>query len=354
MKPLPIVRPWEGVLPAQARGAVVPAAAFWLAWGLACAALHRNAWLVLSAQLWIAYSAVWLALLAFAHVTRGRSAGLGAMGATAVVAALLGELLAQPVAADFQPSRLAVLDTWTRGALLPLFALGMQVPGIVLRRREQRRHAARLERARQSAALAELARQVTEAELKTLQAQVEPHFLYNTLASVQYLVRHDPRRADAMLTHLHDYLRNALPAMRAPQSTLRREFALARAYLGVIQLRLGERLVVDVELPDALAEAAFPPLMLATLVENAVKHGAEPSPAPVRIAVRAVQAGGVLEASVVDDGCGLGAGPAAPGSGIGLANVAQRLATLHGDAASLVVEAASPRGVRAAIRIPFS
>ncbi len=344
------------MLPDRARGAVLPAASFWLAWGLACAVLHRTPWLVLTAQLWVAYSAVWLALFAFARFARERERGqgLGAMVATAVVAALVGELVAQPLATDFQPSRLATLDGWTRGALLPLFALAMQVPGVVLRQREQRRHAARLERARQAAALAELSRQVTEAELKTLQAQVEPHFLYNTLASVQYLVRHDPARADAMLTHLHDYLRSALPAMRAPQSTLRREFALARAYLAVIALRLGERLVVDVELPEELADVPFPPLMLATLVENAVKHGVEPALAPVRVTVCAARVGDQLEVSVVDDGCGLSHAAPAPGSGVGLANLAERLASLHGAAAGLAVESREPRGVRAVIRIPLA
>ena len=354
LTPYPIVPAWEGMLPDRARGAILPAACFWLAWGLACALLHRTPWLVLTAQLWIAYAVVWLALFAFARVARGRAQGLGAMVAAAVVAALVGELVAQPFATDFQASRLATLDGWTRDALLPLFALAMQVPAIVLRQGERRRHAARLERARQAAELAELSRQVTAAELKTLQAQVEPHFLYNTLASVQYLVRHDPARADAMLAHLHDYLRNALPSMRAPQSTLRREFALARAYLGVMALRLGERLVVDVELPDALADLPFPPLMLATLVENAIKHGVEPAPGVVRVTVRAARVGDAIEASVTDDGCGFSDKPPAPGSGVGLANLAERLATLHGAAASLVVESATPRGVRATIRIPIA
>ena len=361
----PIVPGWEGdsLLPEGGWRAAAPAAAFWIPWGVACALLHRTPWLVLAAQLWLAYSVVWLALAVQAHRARPATPTLLWIAIVSDAAAVVGEALALPLAPDFEFASLLAVDTWIHNALLPLFALALHLPAILRQARQARLHAASLERARQSAALAELSRQLTVAELRTLQAQVEPHFLYNTLASVQYLVRHDPARADAMLTHLHDYLRNALPTMRAPQSTLRREFALARSYLALIALRLGDRLVVDVELPDALAATPFPPLMLATLVENAVKHGVEPALAPVRVSVRAARVGGLLEVSVVDDGRGLldgsNAGPpadagraGAPGSGVGLANVAERLASLHGAAASLVVESNEPRGVRAVIRIP--
>ena len=351
----PIVTAWDAsALPEGNWRSLAAAAAFWLPWGVACAVLGRTPWLVLTAQLWIAYSVVWLALALLARRTRGGTPRLMWIAVVSDAAALVGEAIALPLAPDFDPASLAALDTWTHNALLPLFALAMHLPALVRQMRQARQHAQSLERARQAATLAELSRQLTVAELRTLQAQVEPHFLYNTLASVQYLVRHDPARADTMLTHLHDYLRNALPAMRAPQSTLRREFALARSYLALIQLRLSDRLVVDIDLPDALAETPFPPLMLATLVENAVKHGVEPALAPVRVTVCAARVGDQLEVSVVDDGCGLSHAAPAPGSGVGLANLAERLASLHGAAAGLAVESREPRGVRAVIRIPLA
>jgi sensor histidine kinase YesM len=215
----------------------------------------------------------------------------------------------------------------------------------------------RLREARQRAQLLEaeaqrekLERQGVQAELKMLQAQVEPHFLFNTLANLRHLVQTQSRDALPMLDHLIHYLRTALPEMRAEASTIGRELELARAYLEIMRLRMGGALTFDIHVPEALADAPFPPLMVMTLVENAIKHGV----APVgrgHIVVRASRVDAGLRVIVEDDGRGM----AEPiGRGLGLANIRERLRTLHGEAARLLLESREPRGARAAIEMPLA
>jgi hypothetical protein len=339
--------------PRDALASAAPVVVFWLAWMAARAHWHRLPWLALAAQLWVAYSATWVALRL---LPRDRQASWRALVGAALAGAGVGAALGLPLAFDFDVARLAAPAWWQREGALPFAStLAMHLPALLARLREAARHAAGVERARQAAAVAELSRQVSEARLKALQAQVEPHFLYNTLASVQYLVRHDPALADTLLTHLHDWLRSALPQMRTPLSTLGREFALARSYLAIMGLRLGGRLVADVRLPAELEDVPFAPLMIATLVENAVKHGAETVARPVCIRVTARVDDGGLRVTVDDDGRGLfDAGPAPAGAGVGLANLRDRLAAMHGAAASLDVVAGHPHGVSATIRLPLA
>jgi sensor histidine kinase YesM len=199
-----------------------------------------------------------------------------------------------------------------------------------------------------------LARQAVEADLKLMQAQVEPHFLYNTLASVQYLIETDPPQASKLLGHLIEYLRTALPDLRAESSTLRREFALARAYLEILTVRMGPRLAWRAALPDGLADLPFPPNMLISLVENAIKHGLEPSADGGTVALEARRDGDRLTVSVEDTGRGIvaGTGSATSGEGVGLANVRDRLAALFGPRGRFALEALEPRGTRAIIEVP--
>jgi sensor histidine kinase YesM len=336
--------------------AALPTLAFWLLWAAAIAVTSRTPWLALTAQLWVAYAAASLGLrLAPRIVGLGLSNG-AALVSAATASAVIGSFAGLPLAFDFAPAHLRSVHWILRQGVLPAaFALAMHLPALLARLREAARHAAQVERARQAAAVAELSRQVSDARLKALQAQVEPHFLYNTLASVQYLVRHDPALADTLLTHLHDWLRSALPQMRTPLSTLGREFALARSYLAIMGLRLGGRLVVDIRLPAELEAVPFPPMMIATLVENAVKHGAETVARPVCVRVQAWVEEGRLRVEVVDDGRGLvDAGRAPAGAGVGLANLRDRLAAMHGDAASLDVVAGDPQGVSAVLRLPLA
>ena len=196
-------------------------------------------------------------------------------------------------------------------------------------------------------------RQLTEAKLKALQAQVEPHFLFNTLANVQALTEVDPAAANEMTGHLIEYLRASLPRMRRHTSTVAQEIELVVAYLKILEMRFGSRLTFSVEVQEQTRHASFPPMMLPSLVENAVQHGIEPLRDGGRVDIVASLVDQQLVVSVSDTGCGLSAG-ADTGSGVGLTNIRQRLEALFGDEASLTIAQRSDSGVVATIRMPFS
>ena len=191
--------------------------------------------------------------------------------------------------------------------------------------------------------------QMTQARLQSLRAYIEPHFLFNTLANVHRLYRTEPERGRAMLANFISYVRAVLPQMRHDRTTLRQDVELARAYLGVLQVRMGARLRVHFDVPDDLAALPFPPLALSTLTENAIKHGLNPMPEGGAIEISARFADGQLTVGVADTGAGL---RNSSGTGGGLANLRARLAALYGDAASLQLEANVPRGIRATISVP--
>jgi signal transduction histidine kinase len=197
----------------------------------------------------------------------------------------------------------------------------------------------------------ELERTALQARLSALQAQVEPHFLFNTLANLKYLIRTDASAAQQMLDHLVGYLQNAMPDMRSVSSTLERELALARAYLSIMQIRIGLRLRFHIDADASLLALPFPPAMLISLVENAVKHGLERATRPGEIAIRAELRGASLCVLVRDDGAGL-AGDM--GQGFGLANIHERLQLLYGERAALSVAAAPGGGVDAMLAIPLA
>jgi signal transduction histidine kinase len=188
-----------------------------------------------------------------------------------------------------------------------------------------------------------------QARLQALQAQVEPHFLFNTLAHVKWLYRRDGERGRRMLERLIAYLQAALPQVRQATTTLEQELQLATAYLDIQQIRIGGRLAFTIEVPQEIASVRFPPLMLLTLVENSIKHGIAPQTDGGTIAIRARVDGHKLRIEVRDTGAGL---REAKGTGMGLANVRARLAALFGAGARLVIEPNLPRGVVAAIEIP--
>ena len=216
-----------------------------------------------------------------------------------------------------------------------------------------------IDRARATQAVAEskkreaefhrMSQQVTEAKLSALQAQVEPHFLYNTLASVQALTEVDPSQANLMTGHLIQYLRNALPKMRESISTVGQEIDLVRAYLNILQMRMGKRLAFEIDVPQELMDAPFPPLMLPSLVENAIKHGLEPQREGGSVRITATSEDNVLRLVVADTGKGFGD---SLGSGVGLTNIRERLGALYGDKGRLTLEAAEPHGVVATIEVP--
>ena len=195
------------------------------------------------------------------------------------------------------------------------------------------------------------ARQLAEARLMVMRAQVEPHFLFNTLAHVQALQEIDPPQAGHMLERLISYLRAAMPTMRETTSTLGREVEVVTAYLDLLKIRMGERLNYTISVPPELNAISLPPTMIATLVENAIKHGLEPKREGGTIAVQVRQVGEHIEILVADNGLGLG-GADTGGTGIGLANTRERLKMLYGDTGELVVEPNAPAGVRALLRVP--
>lgn len=197
-----------------------------------------------------------------------------------------------------------------------------------------------------------LKRQLAEAQLKMMQAQVEPHFLFNTLASVDYLIETDPSRASRMQKNLIQYLRAALPQMREGSTTLGKELALVRSYLEILKVRMEDRLQFAITVPQGLMSAQFPPMMLQSLAENAIKHALEPKPEGGSITVTADIANGNLRVTVADTGLGFGAAGKS-GTGVGLANVRERLAALYGGRAKLTIEANSPAGTIVTIEVPY-
>ncbi len=193
-------------------------------------------------------------------------------------------------------------------------------------------------------------KELTVAKLSLLHAQVEPHFLYNTLASAQLLTRSDPARADQMLGHLIAYLRHSLPRTEQTFSTLGEELERANAYLEILKIRMGARLTTKIDVAPALQPVPFPPMMLQTLVENAIKHGLEPKPEGGKIWVLAKANDRDLSVTVADDGHGLHM--ESSGTGIGLKNVRERLRLLYGPAASFNLVSNFPAGVAATIVVP--
>jgi signal transduction histidine kinase len=196
-----------------------------------------------------------------------------------------------------------------------------------------------------------LAAQMLQARLSALQAQIEPHFLFNTLASVRRLYETTPSRGREMLASLIDYLRAALPSMRSNGSSLARELELLRSFLTILQMRMGERLQFSIDAAAELLDAPVPPMVLPTLVENAVKHGLAPLPEGGRIDITARRVADALQIEVRDTGAGF---TAFGGSGVGLANTRSRLAGLYGARASLSLAAGSPCGVIATVRLPLA
>lgn len=242
-------------------------------------------------------------------------------------------------------------STWFKSfvslLVLALFAMKALVGG-------KKRAEAETVTANEAAERASMQRQLSEAKMQMMQAQVEPHFLFNTLASVEHLIQVDPPRAAKMQRSLIQYLRAVLPQMRdnALITNLGREADMVQAYLNLLKMRMEERLIVDFNIPDGLRTAAFPPMMLQSMVENAIKHGLEVKPEGGTLRVLADVAHSKLRVTVTDDGLGFGAVPS-DGTGLGLPTIRERLKLLHGDQGSLTITPNLPSGVCAVIEVPY-
>ncbi len=247
------------------------------------------------------------------------------------------------LAAIFAPNRAwgffwITASGWLLGLVLAL--------GAAAREREAQAHAQALAFALERSRLEQ---QALDARLSLLQAQIEPHFLFNTLANVQALVESQSPRAPAVLKSLIDYLRAAMPRLQTGAPSLANEVALVKAYLALMQLRMPDRLRTTLAVPAELQGLPCPPLALMTLVENAVRHAIDPSEEGGHIEVGAERVGNSLHLWVQDDGPGL-AETAQPGTG--LSNLRSRLQATHGPAAQLLLTEVQPHGLRAEIVVP--
>jgi len=197
----------------------------------------------------------------------------------------------------------------------------------------------------------QLERTVLEARMEALQAQIEPHFLFNTLASIDQLIQTDPPRASKMQQSLIRYLRSAMPQMRdGSRPSLGQQINLCTAFLEIMAVRMEERLQPVVSVPEGLKSAVFPSMMLQTLVENAIKHGLEPKPEGGRLEIGAEIVDGQLAVHVLDTGMGFM--PSAE-AGVGLANVRERLKALYNGRAELIISVPPAGGTCATIKVPY-
>jgi F0F1-type ATP synthase membrane subunit b/b' len=243
--------------------------------------------------------------------------------------------------------RHVVIGGITIAMLVLLFPVIFISKAIISVNRRLKTRAAKSEKKAQQA---DLNKQLMEAKLAAMQAQIEPHFLFNTLASVQHLIETNPPAAAEMQNNLIKYLRAAIPQMRESSTTLGREAEQSRAYLDILKVRMGDRLTYEIAIPDALQSLAFPPMMVPTLVENAIKHGLEPKPEGGKISVTATVTADKLRVSVADTGNGFSS---QPGAGVGLANIRERLKALYVDKAALIIMPNLPNGTVATIEIPY-
>ena len=251
-----------------------------------------------------------------------------------------------------------------RGDSLPNLALLLIVASLILKITYRGRIQAEAvaAAATQMAETESLKRQVMEARMAAMQAQMEPHFLFNTLAGIEHLIETDPPRAATMQKSLIAFLRAAMPTLREANAQaerdLGRELAVVQPYLELMRMRMEERLQFDLQVPQGLRSARFPPMMLQSLVENAIRHGLEPKAEGGSISVRAEVQDGQLIVQVQDTGVGFapdapGVSTGAEGGGIGLSNIRARLQLLYGAKATLLTSSPSTGGACVTITVPY-
>ena len=193
-------------------------------------------------------------------------------------------------------------------------------------------------------------KEIAETNLKMLQAQIEPHFLFNTLANVVSLIENDKEKAKKMLLDLTEFLRTSLGRTRAEKVTLGQELAMIRSYLNIIKVRMGERLDFRIEMDQALLGHSLPPMLLQPLVENSIKHGLEPKVEGGQVLISGKAVGDVLRIEINDTGLGMQDNS---GGGVGLANIRKRLQSLYHGQGKLFFENNSPSGLKAILEIPY-
>lgn len=274
-----------------------------------------------------------------------------------LTAATLVAVLVTPIGLLFDISMFHVMEwnevdaNWVARGAIGAFADWLLGGGLLVfvyvRLQSERRSRAAFARAELERSVA--SRQLLTARLATMQAQVEPRFLFNALRHVEDLYESDEEAAERMLDHLVDYLRTALPQLRGEASTVGREVHLADAYLNILKMRMGSRLQVAFDVAPNVVDIPFAPMLLLPLIDNAVRHGLEPLPLGGRIDVRASVESSRLSLAVADTGIGSNEALA---EGSGLARLRERLVGLHGSAAQLAVSRTNPHGMTVTIEVP--
>jgi len=312
---------------------------------------------------------VLIGIVAFAIVFGGRQllperAGWrlrewAALGALAVLAAPIAHFTGLHTAGlilGIRTPTLAEYPSVDRISMIVFTFLGTTLMVVLIMNRERVRRAQEEQAASQLRAEV-IERQALQAQLRLLQAQIEPHMLFNTLANLQGLIALDPARASDMLDQLIQYLRATLSVSRSESTTLEQEFAAMQAYLGLMGVRMGERLRYQLDLPPALRKARLPTMLLQPLVENAIVHGVEPKVDGGDIIISAALDGETLAIEVRDTGLGLdqvrapvGGGG---GGGVGVTTTRERLDALYGERAALALNAAHPHGTLARLTLPL-
>ena len=262
---------------------------------------------------------------------------------------LIGALIAGLIAIHLQrliwPTTATPHPTWLLPTILIVFHAIFIFPAFVQVEVQKRTELLVLEEQRKH----KIQRQIIEAKLAALQGQIEPHFLYNTLANVRALIRQDADASELMLNHLIAYLRAAMPDLRAPTTSLGQELERAEAYLQIMKIRLGERLQFEIVADAAARACLIPPLSVMTLVENAIEHAIEPQVQGGIIRLKAMIDDSSLQIEVQDSGQGL---QAELGDGVGLLNLQERLAAMYGEAAQLQFSSEPNQGLTVTVSIP--
>ena len=331
--------------------------ALWLAMGLLAKLVLINiGWwgaFALSAvvlmSMIVALTSAWFGPSRFKTGTRSIVLLLGVTLVGAIVGGLAGNIAKTSTLSGVTEQFVRVAPKILVGGLIAGMVYAVLMVSIVQYRRGQLlRRNQQLERQAQQE---RMGRQLADARLKLMQAQVEPHFLFNTLASVQQLAEGKAPEAAQLTAQVITFLRGGLASLREDSTTLGCEFKVMEAYLSIMQTRMNDRLVFSLELPETLQPLSVPPAMLISLVENAIKHGLEPSLEGGRIDVTASSEGNRLRITVKDTG--QGPSTSQSGGGVGLDNIRQRLRVLFSDQARLIVSKNVPHGFIAVIDLPL-
>ena len=273
-----------------------------------------------------------------------------------------GRDTARAVAEARRAKRTREVHVVSLGEFLPSLAMLWIVASLIIKISYKRQVQAQAQAAQavETAESESLKRQVVEARMAAMQAQIEPHFLFNTLASIDHLIEVDPPRASQMQKHLIALLRASMPTLReANEGGLRdlsHELAVIRPYLEILKVRMEERLATEIDVPDGLLSAEFPPMMVQTLVENAIKHGLEPKPEGGKLTLKAEIVHGKLAVTVSDTGLGFGRAASSgktAGTSVGLANIRERLQLLYGAKATLTITENPGGGTRVTLALPY-